>query len=178
MVDASLAPEPFVRLARVQGVWEREGGGMVVLGGQPGLIDAGLRQRGDPGETDVVVHVGDTHRPTPKASFRAHLGWFADPAMMLEPAGEVLVLPLLDRVETPLGTTTTSADRTARFSPQVLGHAPPHARSLTAILGGALRSVWDDAPLDTDAVRAKRQAEDTREPADSAQPIDGVTPGP
>jgi hypothetical protein len=138
LVDAALLPEPFVGLALLQGALARPGAGLVVLGGQPGVSDMGLHGDGDAPTADVEVHVGDARRRPSTAGFRAHLGWFADPAMMIEPAGEVLVLPLRWRFEAEGGTTTTSADRVVRFSPQVLGHDVAGALSLPSALAPAL----------------------------------------
>lgn len=157
LVDASLQPEPLIALALLQGALGRTGAGLVVLGDQPGVADMGLDGDPPPQETDVVVCVGDARPPrqTARASFRVHLGWFADPAMLVEPAGEVLVLPLRWRFETPGGTTTTSADRVIRYSAQVLGHDVAQARALPRILGQVLRRCGIEAPADaTEARRA------------------------
>jgi hypothetical protein len=151
LVDATLDPAPFLALALLQGAIGKPGTGLVVLGGRPGVAELGLDRPGPCG--DVVVTVGDAHTSAPEAAFRAHLGWFADPSMLLEPAGEVLVLPLLWRTETPGGTTTTSADRTIRFSPQVLGHGVAQARALPDLIGEVLSLTGKTAP--TDAVSAR-----------------------
>ncbi len=131
IVDAALEPGAFVRLAQLQGVWAR-GGGLLVLGGQPGVAERLTEQAGD--AADVVVTVGDA-RVGGDANFRAHLGWFADPTMLLEPRGEVLVLPLRWRFEAEGGSHTTAADGSRRFSPQVLGHPMGEARCLSRISG-------------------------------------------
>ena len=156
LVDAALEPEPLIALALLQGAIGRTGAGLVVLGDQPGVADMGLDREAPPEDADVLVCVGQT-RPTrnvARASFRAHLGWFADPSMLVEPAGEVLVLPLRWRFETPGGTTTTSADRVVRYSAQVLGHNVAQARALPRILGEVMRCGGLEAPADAAEARA------------------------
>lgn len=155
VVDASLEPGPHIALALLQGALGVAGRGMVVLGGQPGLEDLGPREVDGPA-SDVAVVLGDApFRGRPR--FRAHLAWFATPTMLDEPVGEVLVLPLRMRPEVEGGTTTTSADRVVRFSPQVLGRDPGDARAPSSVLGDVLGRA--DLVRGPSAIRARIAAD-------------------
>lgn len=59
-----------------------------------------------------------------RVRLRVHQGATLDPAMLVDPAGAVLLLPSLTCHEQPGGGTFTSTERRVRLSPEIPGHPP------------------------------------------------------
>jgi predicted molibdopterin-dependent oxidoreductase YjgC len=93
----------------------------------PEMLDAA-----DAGELDVLISAGGNFLevlPDPdwvrgalaKIPLRVHLDIVLSPQMLVEPAGDVLVLPAATRYESPGGVTETSTERRVIFSPEIAG---------------------------------------------------------
>ncbi len=151
--------EAVLSVVLVRGELARADAGLVCLGAGPathGARDLGLVARGSHRDADVLWLAGedlprlDLEHPR----LRIHQGMVLTPAMLVEPAAELLLLPAQSRFESEGGTTSTSADRRVRFSPAILGHPVGDARPdwHPAVQVGELLGI---APLaDADALRA------------------------
>ncbi len=93
----------------------------------PEMLDAA-----DAGELDVLISAGGNFLevlPDPdwvrgalaRIPLRVHLDIVLSPQMLVEPAGDVLVLPAATRYESPGGVTETSTERRVIFSPEIAG---------------------------------------------------------
>ena len=111
----------------------RADAGLICVGQPPashGARDLGLSARGSQEDADVLWVIGEDLPPADLArpKLRVHQGCFLNPEMLVEPAGELLLLPAHSRFEADGGVTATSADRRVRFSPAILGHPVRKAR--------------------------------------------------
>jgi len=107
----------------------------------PEMLDAAGR-----GELDLLFSVGGNFLevlPDPVAvrealgrvPLRVHMDIVASTQMLVEPAGDVLLLPATTRYEMPGGVTETSTERRVIFSPEIEGQRIAHARPEWEVLG-------------------------------------------
>ncbi len=107
----------------------------------PEMLDAAGR-----GELDLLFSVGGNFLevlPDPAAvraalgrvPLRVHMDIVASSQMLVEPAGDVLLLPATTRYEIPGGVTETSTERRVIFSPEIEGPRVAEARSEIEVIG-------------------------------------------
>ena len=107
----------------------------------PEMLDAAGR-----GELDLLFSVGGNFLevlPDPVAvrealgrvPLRVHMDIVASTQMLVEPAGDVLLLPATTRYEMPGGVTETSTERRVIFSPEIEGQRIAQARPEWEVLG-------------------------------------------
>jgi molybdopterin-dependent oxidoreductase alpha subunit len=130
----------------------------------PEMLEAAARD-----ELDVLVSAGGNFLevlPEPdrvrealgRIPLRVHMDLVLSSQMLVEPAGEVLLLPAATRYETPGGVTQTSTERRVIFSPEIPGPRVGEARSEWQALGDLAARVRSDVAervrfSDTGAIR-------------------------
>lgn len=105
----------------------------------PGMVAPEMIDAASTGELEVLFSAGGNFlevMPEPRfveealgrIPMRVHMDIVVSSQMLVEPAGEVLVLPAATRYETPGGVTETSTERRIIFSPEVPGRRIGEAR--------------------------------------------------
>ncbi len=112
----------------------------------PGLTAPEMLDAAGRGELDLLFSVGGNFLevlPDPEAvrealgrvPLRVHMDIVASTQMLVEPAGDVLLLPATTRYEMPGGVTETSTERRVIFSPEIEGQRIAQARPEWEVLG-------------------------------------------
>jgi molybdopterin-dependent oxidoreductase alpha subunit len=108
--------------------------------------------------TEVLPDPAYVERRLARIPLRVHMDLVLSPQMLVEPEGDLLLLPARTRYEIPGGCTQTSTERRVIFSPEIPGSAVPEARAEWEIFGEIAARVRPDLAgavrfTDTAAVR-------------------------
>ncbi len=123
------------------------------------------------GELDVLISAGGNFvevMPDPdwvraalaRVPLRVHMDLVLSTQMLVDPAQEVLLLPMTTRYESPGGVTETTTERRVIYSPEIPGHRIAEARPEWRVFGElAARARPDraDAVRFTDAAAIRRE---------------------
>lgn len=91
----------------------------MIKAAQEGSLDFFFSLSGDLLEAPVDRAV--IRRGLERIGLRVHAAPFLDPSMLASPADTVILLPSSTRYDTPGGSTSTSAERRVRYSPEIPG---------------------------------------------------------
>ncbi len=138
---------------------------------EPGLSAVDMIDAAHDGRIEVFYSVGGNFLDTlPDPSYvrqalervpsRVHQDIVLSPPMLLEPAGEVLLLPARTRYEQEGGGTETTTERYILFNPEIPGRRVGESRSEWEILMEVAKSAWPEraSPIefkDATAIRAE-----------------------
>ncbi len=175
------AARALAHLHLARGLVGRPGCGWIPLWSQPGRatariggIDAGGPNPLDAarsGKIELLHDMGGTWNPVATAALasvpvRIHQGAWLTPAMLVEPAELVILLPALQRHAQPGGSVLCDAERRLRFSPCIPGlPAPREARpawSIPGFVSGRLRPALEKPARDATELREAAGVEEPR----------------